>query len=92
VYKRQGRSCYGDRLFPTILVPGDLAPGDIMAILDVGAYQEVSMSNFNAMPRPATLLASSDRVSVIRHAETQEDVFRRDEIPEHLKPEEKAAG
>ena len=79
-----GRSCYGDRMFPTIMVPGDLAPGDIMAILDVGAYQEVSMSNFNAMPRPATLLVSTDRVSTIRQAESQADVFRRDVIPRHL--------
>lgn len=81
-----GRSCYGDRLFPAIRVPGDLAPGDLMAILDVGAYQEVSMSNFNAMPRPATLLVANDTVSVIRRAETQEDVFARDVVPEHLQP------
>lgn len=79
-----GRSCYGDRMFPTIKVPQDLVPGDIMAILDVGAYQEVSMSNFNAMPRPATLLVSGDKISVIRRAETQEDVFKRDEVPKHL--------
>jgi diaminopimelate decarboxylase len=84
-----GRSCYGDRIFPMIRVPGDLAPGDVMAILDVGAYQEVSMSNFNAMPRPATLLVSGDKVSIIRRPESQEDVFRRDFIPEHLKDMEK---
>jgi len=86
-----GRSCYGDRMFPAVMVPGDLTPGDLMAILDVGAYQEVSMSNFNAMPRPATLLVSGDKISVIRRAETQEDVFRRDVIPERLQPAEKAA-
>ncbi|MBN1664493.1 MAG: hypothetical protein JW943_12910 [Deltaproteobacteria bacterium] len=86
-----GRSCYGDRLFPAIRVPGDLAPGDIMAILDVGAYQEVSMSNFNAMPRPATLLVGGDKISVIRSAETQEDVFRRDVIPHHLKLTDRAS-
>jgi len=79
-----GRSCYGDRMFPMIKVPDDLVPGDIMAILDVGAYQEVSMSNFNAMPRPATLLLSGDKIEVIRRAETQDDVFSRDIIPEYL--------
>jgi len=79
-----GRSCYGDRMFPMIKVPGDLVPGDIMAMLDVGAYQEVSMSNFNAMPRPATLMVSGDKIEVIRRAETQDDVFRRDIIPESL--------
>ncbi|MCG8636548.1 MAG: hypothetical protein MI863_22130 [Desulfobacterales bacterium] len=79
-----GRSCYGDRLFPAIMVPRNLQPGDIMAMLDVGAYQEVSMSNFNAMPRPATLLVNQNRVSVIRRAETQDDVFKRDMIPDYL--------
>ena len=79
-----GRSCYGDRLIPAVPVPGNVKVGDIMAVLDTGAYQEVSMSNFNAMPRPATLLVTGDSVSVIRKAETLDDVFRRDHVPEHL--------
>ena len=53
--------------------------------LDTGAYQEVSMSNFNALPRPATVLVTGDRASVIRRSETEEDVFRRDVIPEYLR-------
>ena len=80
-----GRSCYGDRMFPAVKVPADISRGDIMAILDVGAYQEVSMSNFNAMPRPATLLVTGDKVNVIRKAESQDDVFARDELPAHLR-------
>ena len=79
-----GRSCYGDRLLPTVRVPRNIKVGDVLALLDVGAYQEVSMSNFNAIPRPASLLVTEDRVSVIRRAETQADVFSRDEFPEHL--------
>jgi len=78
-----GRSCYGDRLMPAVPVP-DVAVGDILALLDTGAYQEVSMSNFNAIPRPATLLVAGDEAVVIRRAETQEDVFRRDVIPDRL--------
>lgn len=78
-----GRSCYGDRLMPTVPIP-DVEVGDILALLDTGAYQEVSMSNFNAMPRPATVLVTGDRASVIRRRETEADVFRRDEIPAHL--------
>jgi diaminopimelate decarboxylase len=82
-----GRSCYGDRLMPTVSIP-EVKVGDIMALLDTGAYQEVSMSNFNALPRPATVLVTGDRASVIRRSETEEDVFRRDVIPEHLQREE----
>ncbi len=84
-----GRSCYGDRLMPTIPIP-DVEVGDILALLDTGAYQEVSMSNFNAMPRPATILVTRDQAAIIRRRETEEDVFSRDVIPEHL--ESGAAG
>jgi diaminopimelate decarboxylase len=60
-------------------------------MLDTGAYQEVSMSNFNAMPRPATVLVTGDRAEIIRRAETEEDVFRRDLIPVHLRAQIAAA-
>lgn len=42
------------------------------------------MSNFNAMPRPATVLVTGAQVAVVRRRETEEDVFRRDVMPEHL--------
>jgi diaminopimelate decarboxylase len=84
-----GRSCYGDRLLPMVPVP-EVEVGDILALLDTGAYQEVSMSNFNAIPRPATLLVTGDRASVIRRAEAEEDVFRRDVVPDHLVGEKRA--
>jgi diaminopimelate decarboxylase len=82
-----GRSCYGDRLLGAVSLP-DVEVGDLLALLDTGAYQEVSASNFNAMPRPASVLVTDDRAVVIRRAETLEDVFRRDELPEHLAPAE----
>lgn len=79
-----GHSCYGDRILPIVKVP-DVKPGDLIAMLDMGAYQEVSASNFNALPRPATLLVNGKRAEVIRRAETLEDVFGRDIIPERFK-------
>ena len=85
-----GRSCYGDRLMPIVPIP-KVEVGDILALLDTGAYQEVSMSNFNAMPRPATVLVTGDQASVIRRRETEADVFRRDVMPEHLIREKVAA-
>jgi diaminopimelate decarboxylase len=78
-----GRSCYGDRLLGAVAVP-DVQVGDLLALLDTGAYQEVSCSNFNAMPRPAAVLVTGDRAAVIRRRETEEDVFRRDVVPPHL--------
>lgn len=78
-----GHSCYGDRILPIVKVP-DVNPGDLIAMLDMGAYQEVSACNFNALPRPATLLVTGDKAEIIRRAETLEDVFGRDVIPERL--------
>ncbi len=78
-----GRSCYGDRLLPAVFLP-EVANGDILAILDTGAYQEVSMSNFNAMPRPATILVTDRRAEIVRRRETEADVLARDIMPEHL--------
>ncbi|MFQ5603612.1 MAG: diaminopimelate decarboxylase family protein [bacterium] len=78
-----GASCFGDRVLPTVAIP-EVEVGDILALLDTGAYQEVSMSNFNAMPRPATVLVTGASASLIRQRETEADVIKRDVIPEHL--------
>jgi diaminopimelate decarboxylase len=85
-----GTSCYGDRMIPEVKVP-DVQPGDIIAILDTGAYQEVSASNFNALPRPATILVNGSGADVIKKAETLEDVFRRDIVLERLKADTKSS-
>ncbi len=78
-----GRSCYGDRILPAVKLP-EVEVGDVFAFLDTGAYQEVSCSNFNAMPRPAVVMVTGDQACIVRRRETEEDVFRRDQVPEHL--------
>lgn len=78
-----GHSCYADRILPLVKVP-DIEEGDIIALLDTGAYQEVSASNFNALPRPAMILVNEGEAEVIKEAETIEDVFSRDRIPARL--------
>ncbi len=78
-----GHSCYADRISPLVPVP-EIAEGDVIAYLDMGAYQEVSASNFNALPRPAVVLVNGQDAELIKRAETIEDVFSRDIIPAHL--------
>lgn len=36
------------------------------------------------MPRPATLLVTGHQAHIIRQAETEADILRRDAIPAHL--------
>ncbi|WP_296442802.1 diaminopimelate decarboxylase family protein [Rhodoferax sp. UBA5149] len=78
-----GHSCYGDRILPLTKIPA-VVPGDLIALLDTGAYQEVSASNFNALPRPGMVLINGKRRQFIRRPETTEDVFARDRIPDWL--------
>lgn len=78
-----GHSCFADLLVPGARVP-DVERGDVVALLETGAYQESSASNFNALPRPATVLVCGAEVDLIRRAETQQDVWARDVVPARL--------
>ncbi len=78
-----GHSCGPDRLAPSQHLP-EVQRGDVLALLDTGAYQEASASNFNAIPRPATVLVCGADATIVKKAETVADVFARDVIPERL--------
>jgi len=78
-----GSSCNPDRILPEADLP-EVEPGDVIAVLDTGAYQDALANNFNALPRPATVLVSGERSELIRRAETVQDVFARDVVPERL--------
>jgi diaminopimelate decarboxylase len=78
-----GMSCGFDVIVAGAALP-DVEPGDVIAILDTGAYQDAASSNFNALPRPATVLVHGDHAEVVKRAETVDDVFRRDIVPERL--------
>ncbi len=55
-----------------------LQPGDLLAILDAGAYGMVMASNYNQRPRPPEVAVMPDGQSwhVTRERETQEDLMR----------------
>jgi diaminopimelate decarboxylase len=79
-----GMSCGFDVLAPQAELP-EVAPGDVLAFLDTGAYQEACASNFNGLPRPATVLVHGGDAEVVKRAETVADVFARDVIPARLR-------
>ncbi len=78
-----GKSCGFDVLGADVALPG-VQPGDVIAFLDTGAYQDAASFNFNAMPRPATVLVCDDTAVVVKRAETVDDVFARDLVPSRL--------
>lgn len=51
-----------------------LAPGDILAVMDAGAYGFSMASNYNSHPRPAEVLVEGDAFRVIRRHETYADL------------------
>ena len=59
-----------DRKLPLV------SEGDLLAILDVGAYGSVLGSNYNTRSRPAELLVDGSKAKVIRRRETLQDQLR----------------
>jgi diaminopimelate decarboxylase len=79
-----GKTCQPDIIVPGARLP-DVQQGDLLAVLDTGAYQDACASNFNAVPRPGTVLVHSGNAELVKRAETLDDIFRRDLVPERLK-------
>jgi diaminopimelate decarboxylase len=52
-----------------------LEPGDLVAILDTGAYGMSLSSNYNARPRAAEVLVEGRKARVIRRRETMNDLL-----------------
>ncbi len=51
------------------------AVGDLMAVLDTGAYGAVMASNYNRRPLPAEVLVEGGRWTVIRRRQTIDDIL-----------------
>ena len=51
----------------------DLAPGELLAFMDAGAYGMTMASNYNGQPRPAEIVVSGGVARVARRRETWEE-------------------
>ncbi len=58
-----------DRNLPTV------KSGDLVLILDAGAYGMTLTSNYNSRPRPAEVLVDGDSAKLIRRRETMRDLL-----------------
>jgi len=74
-----GRHCEsGDIVVDHEYLPGDVAPGDLLAVPATGAYCASLASNYNHVPRPAIVAVSAGASRVIVRGETIEDLLARD--------------
>jgi diaminopimelate decarboxylase len=58
-----------DRVLPKVKA------GDLVALLDAGAYGLVQASNYNTRPRPAEVLVDGKKAKLIRRRETLKDLL-----------------
>jgi diaminopimelate decarboxylase len=84
VVPRKGRAAAVDVVGP-VCETGDffardrkmepIEPGDLLALLDAGAYGMAQSSNYNSRMRPAEVLVDGSKARVIRRRETMEDLL-----------------
>lgn len=78
-----GPTCVLDMLGERRPLPS-LGQGDLLAVLDVGGYAEVLSTQFNLLPRPATVLVDGDACEVIRRRETIDELLATLAVPARL--------
>ncbi|MEM2122019.1 MAG: diaminopimelate decarboxylase [Candidatus Bathyarchaeia archaeon] len=74
----------GDLLGVNRSLPG-VREGDLLAVLDVGAYGYSMSSQYNARPRPAEVLVKDGRVELIRRRETLQNLLEGQRIASWLR-------
>ena len=76
-----GKHCEtGDIIINSIELPGDIAPGDILAVPATGAYGRSMASNYNHVPRPGVISVVNGRARTIVRSETEADLLALDVV------------
>lgn len=74
-----GKHCEsGDIVVDHEYLPGDVAPGDLLAVPATGAYCMSLASNYNHVPRPAVVAVTRGSSRVIVRGESLDDLLARD--------------
>ncbi len=79
-----GDVCESGDLFARDRPMPDLEEGDLLAILNAGAYSFSMSSHYNSRPKPAEVLISKDESNIIRERETFADLFTNQNVPVRL--------
>ncbi len=85
VYNLAGPVCESGDVFARDRAMPKLAEGDLLAILNAGAYGMTMASNYNSRGRAAEVLVWDGKMRLIRKRETLEDIARPQVVPEHLR-------
>jgi diaminopimelate decarboxylase len=71
-----GKHCEtGDIVIKDVQLPGDIAPGDLLAVPATGAYGRSMASNYNHMTRPPVISVLNQRARTMIRRETYADLL-----------------
>ncbi|MDR2623432.1 MAG: diaminopimelate decarboxylase [Methanobrevibacter sp.] len=79
-----GNICESGDLFARDRILPKVEEGDLLAILNAGAYSFSMASQYNSRPRPAEVLVNNGKIELIRERETYEDLFNGQIVPKRL--------
>jgi len=79
-----GNVCESGDLFGRDRILPQVEEGDILAIMNAGAYSFSMASQYNSRPRPREVLINNGDSEIIREKETFEELFRNQIIPKRL--------
>ncbi|WP_026257104.1 diaminopimelate decarboxylase [Actinopolymorpha alba] len=74
-----GKHCEsGDIIVKDEFLPGDVRPGDLLAVPATGAYCRALASTYNHVPRPPVVAVRAGEARLVVRRETEEDLLRLD--------------
>ena len=80
-----GNVCESGDLFARDRPLPEIDEGDVLGILNAGAYGFTMSSNYNSRPLSSEILVKDGECFVVRERQTFEDLYSKQSIPPHLK-------
>jgi diaminopimelate decarboxylase len=84
-YHLGGPCCESADVIAKDIILPTIKEGDVLGVLDVGAYGYTMSSNYNGQPRPAVVLTRDGESELIRRRENYQDLVAGEIIPPHLR-------
>lgn len=82
-----GKHCEsGDIVVQRDVLPGDVRPGDTLAVAATGAYCWSLSSNYNYVPRPPVVAVADGAARIIVRGETEDELLAKSVIPAPVAP------
>ena len=79
-----GKHCEsGDVILKDLALPF-CKSGEVLGVFATGAYNFSMSSNYNRIPRPATVLVNNGKSELIQSRELPEDLLRYDLVPDRF--------